>query len=407
VGHAFLRRSLPDSQPPRLNLDLPGPVLLIGNYFPPLSGGSPVVMRNLLQWFDPTDYIIATESPPKNCSLIEALTGAKIYYTSRQHSKFDRVNVALSYAQILLIASRISKLARQNKCAVIVGVFPELDYLYAAYLVHRWTGLPLVIYLHDTIIENYLTGYRKILAKWLQPRLFKHASLIWVMSHGMTDMLRERYHIDTTPLVHCFNETIPGTPPPWHKKNTDPLKIFFSGNIYTVNEAVLTRIVKGVGLIPGVQLNIYGGNSQEFLMRGGLLAPQVQAGYLRSRKALLDFMATQDVFVLGLSWPQESSAGEHELKTAFPTKIPEYLAQGKPIIVHCPEDYFLGRFFREHQCGLVVSTPAEHAITQAVEEIKNYPAKALALGKNALKAARIFQGYQVARQFQSGLQSLF
>ncbi|MFM8485347.1 MAG: glycosyltransferase, partial [Bacteroidota bacterium] len=42
---------------------------------------------------------------------------------------------------------------------------------------------------------------------------------------------------------------------------------------------------------------------------------------------------------------------------------PEYLASGVPIVVHCPGDYFLAAFFREHACGLVISVRDENEIT--------------------------------------------
>ena len=88
-----------------------------------------------------------------------------------------------------------------------------------------------------------------------------------------------------------------------------------------------------------------------------------------------------------------------ELSTIFPTKTPEYLATGNLIIVHCPENYFLAKFFRKHNCGIVISEQSDEAIEKVLRGIlagdNNYDE----IRRNALRTASIFKSDALSKKF--------
>jgi glycosyltransferase involved in cell wall biosynthesis len=128
--------------------------------------------------------------------------------------------------------------------------------------------------------------------------------------------------------------------------------------------------------------------------------------FYRQRADYLKAMQQQGVLILALNWPDETPQHEDELATIFPTKTPEYLATGRPIVVHCPEHYFLARFFRENRCGLVVTERSIEALVQAIRHLLEDPVAVSELRQSALTAARIFSADQIARRFQTVVRSV-
>lgn len=330
------------------------------------------------------------------------LPGARIIYTSSNRRIDAKGHQLWSVLQIPFAARRTAALALREGCKAIVGIFPDLQYMTAAYLAHRVSGLPLAAYLHDFMVEANTSGYLGALARWLQPRVFRRAHPLWVISDGMRDHLKGAYGVTSRTLSHAYNEPIPNdlsrTAFP-----TGGLRLFFSGAVYAANAASLARIARAVARLPRTRLTVFGPNSPELLRRHGLVGPHVRTGFLAERAELLRFMQTQDVFVSCLSWPDESWFGRQELAAIFSTKLPEYLAQGRPILVHCPEHYFLACFFRTHECGWIVSERSEDAVLDTLREIDEDVHIRERRCRNALEVARRFAGERVAQQFSDEL----
>ena len=49
---------------------------------------------------------------------------------------------------------------------------------------------------------------------------------------------------------------------------------------------------------------------------------------------------------------------------SLPTKSFDYALSGVPILVHCPEDFSLSRFFAKNRCGYVLNDPRTEAVRQ-------------------------------------------
>ena len=387
------------------SFSLPGRVLIIGGWFPPRPGGSPTVLSNLLQWFDPADYIVATGRPAPDEPRSAPIPGAQVHHVSINPPVHRPGHQLLNTLQIPTAAVQTAALARQSDCKAILAVFPDLQYLITAYLVHKITGLPLAAYLHDFIVEAGYGGYLGTLSRWIQPRIFRTAHPLWTMSSAMSEHLQKTYQLNSTPLVHAYNEPIP-MEPPTADPNPGDVKLFFSGGVYNANKASLVRIVRAAATLPNARLTLFGNNNPEMLAQQGIAGPHVQLGFISNRAELLAFMQKQEIFVSCLSWPDESWLGENELATIFSTKLPEYLAQGRPILIHCPSHYFIARFCLQNDCGWVVSERSEEALVSALREIQQNPALRERRCRNALKTAQLFAGNRVAQQFQKGMSGI-
>src|SRR5262249_47811910 len=57
------------------------------------------------------------------------------------------------------------------------------------------------------------------------------------------------------------------------------------------------------------------------------------------------------------------------IRSSSPAKMGEYLAAGRPILVHAPSDSFVARYFSQHRCGVVVDTLAPEPLANAVRRL--------------------------------------
>ena len=376
--------------------------MIVTGFFPPRPGGGSETLRALLHWLDPREYVVVTAGSPPDEARTTPVTGATVHRVSWALPVRWRGHQLVETLQIPLAAVRAARLARRMRCRVILGVCPDLQFMAVAYLAHRLTGLPLAVYLLDLIREVGHRGYLGALAGWLHSRIVEEARPLWAVTPAMVDHLRATSPAPVELLRHCYNEAIPDEPPA-PQSGGRGLDVCFGGAVYDVNATSLARVVRAVGQTPGARLNICGPTPSAVLERHGLMAPHVRPGFFGERRELLAFLAAQDVLVACLSWPDESSMGVDELATIFSTKIREYLAQGRPILVHCPEQYFLARFMREHDCAWVVSERSEGAIAAALQHIQTDVVTRRRRCVNALAAARGFAGARVAGQFRASL----
>jgi len=381
-----------------------GPLLIVSGFFPPRPGGGSELLRSLLKWLDPAEYIVATGGLPHGEARTTRVAGARVHHLSWLPAIHRRGHQLCNTLQIPLAVARAAWLARRERCRAIVGVFPELQFMVVAYLVHRLTKIPLAVYFLDLMEEQHYGGYLDKLAKWLQPRLLKAARPIWTISEAVSEHLQHTHGVEAWSLVHCYNEPIADRAHLNGDFGKAGLSLFFGGLVYDINAVALGRVVRAAGGLDNVRINLFGPNSEELLKRRVLLAPHVRPGFISSREEFLAFLAAQDILVACLSWPDESQVGSKELSTIFSTKLPEYFAQGRPVLIHCPEDYFMAHFVREHDCGWVVSERSEKAIAEAIEQIQTDVETRVRRGTNALKVARLFSGERVAKQFRDDLE---
>ena len=85
------------------------------------------------------------------------------------------------------------------------------------------------------------------------------------------------------------------------------------------------------------------------------------------------------------------------LRTAAPGKMGEYLASGRPILVHAPSDSFVAWYFREHQCGLVVDENDPAQLLMGIRRILTDSELGTALGRRARARAVSDFGIEAAQ----------
>ena len=378
-------------------VDLSKPVMFAIRFFPPLHGGSSVIMKNLLGALPPDKVVVATVEAPNP---VDSNFDYPVYRQMRQISFSTRGNKILSQLQINKTARTVARLVKKHGCGAVVGVYPDISFLAVAFRAAQMAGVPFVPYLHDTVAEAMKGRMSAAFAARLQDQIFATCQDTFVMSEGMADMYRAKYNLETRPLVHSYPEDIPTEPP------TEPPngKGFWSGDIYAINKQAMVRVYSAMR-DKKIELTIASRQQPQTLQNMGFDRGGIKNTFFSDRTELVSALREQSFLILALDQPDEAVIHADELSTIFPTKTIEYLASGRPILLHCPEHYFLARFCLRHDCAEVVADPSPGALTSAFDRLQNDPQRIDTLVRNGFKAARPFSRRAVAETFASGLET--
>jgi hypothetical protein len=347
-------------------------------------------MRNLLSCFDPASFTIAGVSSREERP-IEGLAGVRPIPIAASAGAAGRLTTALLEVQTPLAAYRAAALARRVRACAVMGVYPYVQVIDIAERAARLAGLPFFPYLHDTIVEGTTGRFRAGAAVAVQERVFRNARRLLVMSDGMRDLYALKYGVEAHAVPHTYQEPIPDQPP----ETPGNAGAFWGGLVYTINRRSFARVA-GALRSAHATLTLASQNSREDLERMGVMSPGTDLVFVGDRAEYLRLLQGQGLLVLALDWPDESPVHEDELATIFPTKTPEYLASGRPILVHCPESYYLARFFREYGCGLLVTERSEDRLLAACNEALRGGPQVRAAQAAALRAAGKFGAAAVA-----------
>lgn len=353
-----------------------------------------VVMRELLRNFAPESYVIIAPryyGCGKGCEKSSAIfrVGASKLWPSR-------FAAWLRLLQVPFLLKSAVGYARKHNVIAIVAPYPSLDMLLLALLVAKRLNLPIFPYLHDTIVEALEKTSLRQVARFVQRRVFAVARKIMVMSDGMAALYKTKYNLDCIPIRHTYREIIRET-----ANECDERSLFCAGNIYGVNDKALVRVMQVASRL-GLKTEIatLSDSVREYVLKlrsEGLLVEAV--GY-NDRPAYLEAVASHGINVLALNDAKDSDWGDEELATAFPTKTAEYLASGRPILVVCPERYFLSKYFKKHACGKVLPSSCSDAeIESAIQQLLSNGRDVQEMCKNAIVRAHDFASEKIAKAF--------
>lgn len=378
-----------------------GRTLFLSFGIPPFVSAQTTIVINLAQQFSKDEMVVAGEQQATDgVSFNWRENWPPIFYLFQgwpQTRKGSRWWRRLMFPLVLL---RCIRLVQKFYCKNLLVVFPSEVYLLAGYFTSVFTGVKLFPYFHNTYLENQ-TGVGRLLASWLQARVFAKSAHVFVMSEGMVELYRERYPgLKCSALVHSFNESLPDHLPPEEKRAT--LEFIISGTIWDVCLDATRRFCDAIAQREDSTLTFLSGMSPIFLkdmglLRNGTRHETVPHGQVVSRLQQADIVVLPHGFT--------GSLAEEEYRTIFPTRTIEYLICGRPILAHAPPNCYLTSFLKKHNCALIVDEPSVSALHQAIERLRTDAKFREELVHNAYLAAAKFHAPRVAATLRTQLQS--
>lgn len=339
-----------------------GRALIVTSCYPPRPGGSSTVMYNLLSRFSPDSYLVATAENNRPNAHAFALEDNVLRVLRQPRVRGPLRRRAIARQRARLVPTLRSVIGRHD-ISVVVGVYPDLDFLEAGLDAASAAGVPFVAYLHDAPIEVEATGANAGRAIDLQARVLASSAHVFVMSEGMRGLFRDTYGAETAALEHTFPEL---HDPPVVDPTTVEVRgqAFWGGQVHGTNTQGYLRFVDACASL-GVPL----------VTTATACSPDPDRSYDHvesvshpTRDAYRSALAAQGALVVAIDWPDESPMEAGEVLTVFPTKVIEYLAAGRPIVAHCPPDSFLCRFLSEAGVGTVVTERSVDRLADALRE---------------------------------------
>jgi len=377
-------------------------VLIVSSWAPPMVGG-PQNLYNLFSQFSPDSYCIltryeiirrgnpigtwlsgeyffcdhnlqaqkssvSTSHPSGTVALVNACRRVR-----RRISSLGSGVIILGFAldTLVTIAQMVrmgTRIARQKNIRCILGVSDTGPALIATYLISRFTGLPYSLYLFDIYLGNKLERpTEELLAKLFEPRLFKTAALVIVTNEGTEQFYRKRYGYKFKCCV-IHNSVFPEA---YKTKRTTyaptkPYTIVFTGNVYWPQERSLRNLIGAVSQLQDlpVHLDLYVPNTNEAFKRIVGTCQNVQLTSA-SQSEMPDVQCRATILFLPLSWHTTPEV----IATATPGKLADYLASGRPMLIHAPPYAYVNEYARQEGFALVVDQEDVEELGEGVRKL--------------------------------------
>jgi len=373
-------------------------ILVVASTLPIESSGTSIVLRRLLENFAAGEVVLIGKTPDRT----GRLAARELHYPALRIPSLpggirgDRYWRLASALPGLLTGWRA---VRRHRPRAILAVFPDESSLLLGYWLHRLTGLPLLAYFCDLYMEDR-RGWQLRLARWLQPRVFARAARLLTVNEGMAGYYRERYGLSPVCLPTCINVRLPDPsplPPPGR-----PFVVGYSGNVNPTRLTSLQALVRAIGGNSAYLLRYFTPQRRAYLEAQRLWAANAEATFVAGESELVRDLSRCDALFLPLTF--EVGENSHDqLATCFGIKVYEYYLARRPVLVHSPGDYFIARFHRERDCGLVVDNRSSEALLAGLERLRTDTSLRQRLVANALQAARGFEGARVAGILRASL----
>jgi len=391
-------------------------LLLVWNHVPCKTTGAGIIMRRLFQGYPAEKLWLLTSSVVAH----SVASFDPIPPLDRQHTVFqvffphryvDRLAEILNAMMLPVMVWRGIRLARKNGIEALFTV-PWNALFVAAYFIHRFTGLPLFVYIMDDPAGMpSQPAWKAIFYRLLMPKILRSASRVWCVSSYTCEEFERRYSVRCEPLwppveIEEFRKGREEAAGP----SSGTVRIVYTGAIYDAQIDALQNLVQVLNFRDpaphgGKQFHLTLCTSlpNRTLERMALTGPAVRSQHVRLQD-MPRVLAEADILFLPYTFKAQL---EHVARTSFPSKIAEYLSAGTPILVHAPPYATATRFFRDHGCGYVVDRPDAQALRQALHTLSEDADLRRKLITHGLEVAkRTFDQQQIIPAFRQALSQL-
>ncbi|MFA5134763.1 MAG: hypothetical protein WC505_03130 [Patescibacteria group bacterium] len=411
--------------------------LILSTYAPPMMGG-PMILYNLFSQFSGNSYSILTgysaiksqphdnkywlncdyyfyDAPDKtkldmingdnahkkagvNTQKVNAQWWKRITYFITKILYFKRIDMLVNMLmQLVIIVRRGITIVKKNGIEVLIGISGDGLALIAAYVIHKITKKKYILYLFDLYRGNNFSPSIKWLARIVEPTLVRSASKIIVTNSGTKDLYNKRY--GNVPIEIIYNAIFSEK---YANLNNDyspsePYTIIFTGNIYWAQEQSIVNLIKAIGQINQIKVNL-----QLYLPKcpdsiKNLVENNERVSISKASPEEIPAIQNKaDLLFLPLAW--DTKAPEI-IQTATPGKFTDYLIAGRPMLVHAPEYAYVSQYAKKFKLGLVVDHNDISILAQAITDFFMHPHGGTEYITNAKKI--FFKNHDVYKNAQN------
>lgn len=391
----------------------PPSIVLVSSYFPPVVGGTSTVLRNLVSELPAKNVAVVTEHRDltPDAPRSEVPPGLRILKTGLPPALFQKIPYIwrferhLRFALTLRVRNLTLRAIRETRPDCILGIYPNWPFLIGAYLAHRSSGVPLVTYHMDIPVRRSATAaFEGWFIENYEEKALRSAQQRLIISGGYAQDFTHRFGLGTTLLPHSIDlgnirtriDALPRPPA------DGPTRIVHTGIVEGQREGLL-RIARTLHHNPDLnaRLLLSTPTPKDRLLRQGFDLPCVEILSL-TQDEVLQLQATAHILTTVLPFFHPNKEGA---LTGYPTKLVEYLAAARPILIHAPAWTHLCQHARQHGYAQIADRPDEDAIAQAIRKLQTDTAHTQQLTRNAKQTAPNFDIQTITAQFLRTLNS--
>jgi glycosyltransferase involved in cell wall biosynthesis len=302
-------------------------------------------------------------------------------------------------------AGEITKILQDRGADVVVGCSGNPFDLPASFLAARRLRIPFVAYLFDDPVYQWEGGIYRRIARVSEQIWGRGASLLIGPNEVLAADVRKRLpkadiRIVRNPAAVALNDR----PAKSHAANQSQWRLLYTGSVYSAQASAFRNLVAALNALNGrFAIDIYTGQHASDLVTRDLASPHVSAHPQAPHATAVAMQQAADILFLPLAF--ESPIPE-VIRSSAPAKLGEYLASGRPILVHAPAGSFITELIRDADAGLVVDTPDPHKLAEALNRIASDEILRNRIVANALVLARQFSVERACADFGAAIASV-
>lgn len=291
---------------------------------------------------------------------------------------------------------------RQHRPDAILTVAHGTLYPLALCMAQRFR-LPLIAIFHDWFpdlawVPNSLRSYLN--HQFLQ--LYRHSDLAFCVSEGMRQALGNHPNAQVLPPIPGDEiSLVEDTSTPAQRDTQVPFTAVYAGNLSNCYASMLQALGRLAKTTESIRLRFVGPPPQwSPAVLHDLTDAGIYGGFL-SRAELLRELHQADALLVVMSFDE---GDRRRMETSFPSKLIDYCAIGKPLVIWGPDYCSAVRWASTYQSAITVTNPTPHALVDALEAIADQTEQHHFYAQQAKKVGTsTFEPQTIQRQFIDAL----
>jgi len=254
-------------------------------------------------------------------------------------------------------------------------------------------------------VDVYQEGRPHFLERWVarkfERRILLSARKNYCMTPFLAEHLKRKYGIDAEVLP------LPTELAPVEARRDEPearkgeITILYTGRIYSAQLDGIVDMVEALKLLPefNIKLVLMTPSSREELEGKGISGDDVIV-FQGKREDCIAMQRQADILFLPMAF---KTTRPLVVNLSLPSKVLEYFAAARPILVHAPADSFVTHYAKEKGFAAVVDEPGPKRLAEAVREILESAEWRDTLVGKALATLREHDARTLSRRVQADL----
>ncbi|MFH1776625.1 MAG: glycosyltransferase [Candidatus Omnitrophota bacterium] len=362
--------------------------LIINDVAPPVVQGGAIMLGKYLEHFPVDSFSILTAKTGKE-KIVDnqrALKGKYFFPDKQSYNGLNPIIYNISVlCDVLFISLKGLWIVKKEKIDNILALSNRGAYLVSAFFIAKLMHRNFFIFFTDAYEQLPRYKIEKVMQRLLEKPMLKSAEKLFVLNEFLAGHYSQKYRIrpEVLPVpIETKLDTVP-TAAMSAQENRTTKKIVFTGMVYWAQMEAIKNLTDVVNSLNDgrVKLFIYTASAPEELRKQGIRGGNIKICFA-PRKELGDICKQADILFLPLSFNVPYPL---LIKTASTTKLPEYLAAGRPILVHAPRDSFVSYYAEKEGFGYVVCDNSPGQLKEAVLRLLEDRVLQENLVKNALR----------------------